>query len=123
MACSNGLQLDARRNADFKTTFTFPAGYNLSGVEPRMQVKRYEGDTGPALVAVTTTPNGYGSVLNVTGNSIVLIIDDGELSTITPEAAPTDPNVLAYDIILLMPDGFEQYFVGGPFVLYPGVTT
>lgn len=123
MSCSGGTTITARRNADLKITYSFPAGYNLAGVTARMQVKLYPGDTGPALVSVSTTPNSYGSVITIVGNSIVLLVDDGELSTITPETPPTNPNVLAYDMILTMPDGFEQYFVGGDFILESGVTT
>lgn len=122
MSCASGLTIEAHRNADLKKTYTFPAGYNLAGVSPKMQVRYSQGDTGSALVEVTTTPNGYGSVFTIVGNSIVLLVDDQEFSTIPRATPPSDPNVLEYDIILTLADGFEQYFVGGPFILYPGVT-
>lgn len=124
MTCCSGVTITTKRNGDLRVTYTFPAGYNLGGVSAiRMQVKRYEGDTNPALISVTMTTNGYGSVITIVGSTIILTVDHTELNSITPEAVPTDPNALAYDIVLTFTDGFDQYFLGGPFILYPTVVS
>lgn len=121
MTCS-GLKIREPRNADLRRTFTPQPGYDFSTFTARMQVRVSEGAAGPPLLDITMSATPNGSVFSVSGTSLVLTITKEDLETL-PVASPiSDPIGFVYDIIITDQTGFDNYFLGGPFIMLEGVT-
>lgn len=112
MSC--GIKLEARRNADFRVTFT-PASRNFtfSGMAPLFSVRLGEGVL--LQIGPSATPNGSNFV--VVGDSVVLTIEQADLALLDSAAPDTSSEALFYDVTLTDQTGFENWIVGGPFIL------
>jgi hypothetical protein len=112
MSC--GIKLEARRNADFRVTFT-PASRNFtfSGMVPLFSVRL--GDVVLLQVGPSATPNGSNFV--VAGDSVVLTIEKADMALLDSAAPDTSSEVLFFDVTLTDGSGFENWLTGGPFIL------
>lgn len=117
-----GVKIQVNRNADFRNTYTPSKGYTLSGMTARMQVREYEGAPDPALLNVSMAATSNGSVFTIVGSSLVLTLERADLETLPVGNPISKPVTLHYDIILTDGTGFENYFVGGQFIVYEGIT-
>lgn len=112
MTC--GIKLEARRNADFRVTFT-PASRNFtfSGMVPLFSVRL--GDVVLLQVGPSATPNGSNFV--EVGDSVVLTIEKADMALLDSAAPDTSSEVLFFDVTLTDGSGFENWLTGGPFIL------
>lgn len=109
MSCC-GVTIQAHRNADLRKTYA-PRGrnYTLSGFTPLMQIR----DGSNVLLTVSLAATANGSVFSIAGDALVLTIKKEDLAALV---VSTDARILAYDIVLSQ-GGFEDWFIGGDFVL------
>lgn len=112
MSC--GIKLEARRNADFRVTFS-PSSrrFTFSGMVPLFTVRL--GDAVLLQVGPSATPNGSNFV--VAGNSVVLTLEKADLAALDSAAPDTSPEVLFFDVVLTDETGFENWLTGGQFIL------
>ncbi len=112
MSC--GIKLEARRNADFRVTFT-PASrkFTFSGMVPLFSVRL--GDVVLLQVGPSATPNGSNFV--VVGDSVVLTIEKADMALLDSAAPDTSSEVLFFDVTLTDGAAFENWLTGGTFIL------
>lgn len=112
MSCC-GVKLEARRNGDLRVTYT-PASrkFTFSGLNPVFTVRR--SDTSLLTVTTSATPNG--SVFQIVGDSMVLTVEKADL-LVLDSGPDTEKELLSYDVVVADQTGFENWLLGGPFVL------
>lgn len=113
MSCT-GVKIQAHRNADHRITYQ-PASRNFSfaAFEPVFTVRR--GETVLLTVTSSATPNG--SVFAVVDDAVVLTLEKADLALLDSATPNTQPENLSYDVILIDNSGFENWTLGGQFIL------
>ncbi len=114
MSCKTDIV--AQRFADLRIVYTFPNAYSFGGWSYDMQIRDSEGGT-----LRLTIPAGASNV-TFSGDQVILKIKAAELQTLPLGSPISEPWVGVYDIHLIDPEGFRNYFVGGDFIVNEGVT-
>ena len=122
------------RNADYAETWVVAEGFDASGVATgpqnltgwaaALQVRQYGlagGDPELELETVTTAVEGIRFV-EPTAGQMEIRITDATLETLPNTGKAGFPRTFKYDLILTDPDGLEQPYAYGDFIVQPGVT-
>ncbi len=113
MSCT-GVKIQAHRNADFRVTYQ-PASrnYSFATFEPVFTVRR----GADALLTVTSSATANGSVFSVVDDAIVLTLEKTDLALLDSASPDTSSENLNYDVVLIDGSGFENWTLGGQFIL------
>lgn len=112
MSC--GVKIEARRNGDLRRTYT-PSSRNFtfSGLNPTLNIRR--ADVTLLSISPTATPNG--SVIQVVGDSFSATIMKEDVALLDSPTPDTEAEALFYDLIATDGTGFENWLLGGPFIV------
>jgi hypothetical protein len=113
MTCS-AEKILARRNSDKRVTYT-PRGrfFSFAAFTPLFTIRR--GTTVLLQVTSAATPNG--SVFANVDDALVLTLEKADMALLDSGSPDTDDEILSYDIVLTDGSGFENWTLGGPFIL------
>lgn len=113
MSCCE-TKLEARRNADARWTIT-PSSrkYSFSGFTPLFTVR--DGDT--VLMQINETPTVNGSSFVVVEDSVSLTLKKADTEILAGLSPDTETKILSYDVTLTDQTGFENWIMGGAFVV------
>lgn len=112
--------LRVNKSQDTEGTFPLPSTYDFTGYTGELQIRATEG-AASALLTVTETPNGNGSVITYSGPNIILLIKAADLATL-PNATDTDePWEGVYQWVNTDPDGLVTQFCAGALIAEKGV--
>lgn len=113
MSCS-GLQIQARRNADLRITYAPNSRkFSFANMSPLLTVRL--GDVVKLSVSGTATVNG--SVFSVVGDAVVLTITKEDIALLDSATPDTEKELLNYDVVFTDQTGFENWILGGQFVV------
>lgn len=112
MSCDNNLI--ARRNADFRVTFS-PASddFTFADLQPELSIRR--DTTQLLLVSGTVTPNGSNFI--IAGDSAVATIKEADLLLLDGTGSDLNSDDLHYDLVMTDATGFRNWVMGGAFIL------
>lgn len=112
MSCDNNLT--ARRNADFRVTFS-PASddFTFADLLPELSIRR--DTTQLLLVSGTVTPNGSNFI--IAGDSAVATIKEADLLLLDGTGSDLNSDDLHYDLVMTDATGFRNWVMGGAFIL------
>lgn len=121
------VELIGRRNADFIEEYSFSEDnvpVDLTGCSARMQLRLYGNAPGSPLIdlaTVSTDVQGVKFVDRVNG-LIQVKINQANLAGLPARVSTDSRSSFAYDLRITWPDGVEDVFMEGAFVLKAGVT-
>jgi len=131
MSDAGKYTINAARNAPWARELTFTDCQQLpidfTGWTGILQVRLYEGAPGTALISLGMADNSSSEGLYFFPGDpghMQIMIAEAALNALPglhePEAGA--PQRFFYDMVLTDPDGFEQRFMEGPFIVQPGVS-
>jgi hypothetical protein len=108
------------------------APIDLTGFDAIMEVRRYPGQAEPALISIGKSTDGGDGIffIDAPGGEIRIQIGqtamtsayDAAIAQDESEEEAGDRATLAYDLLLIHPDGFVEAALEGSFTIDPGVT-
>jgi len=115
--CGN---LRVNKSADTKETFVFPSSYDFTGYSGQFQIRATEA-AASALLSVTTTPTANGSSITFDTNTITLLLDKVDLTTLPNNATDADdPYEAVYQFVVTDPDGLTSELIDGVLIAEKG---
>lgn len=122
------LNLVARRNADFRETYTLSHEVNpidLTSIALEMQIRNHTGELGDPLIGIDSA-GAVGKRIEISEPSAGIFALDISLENLLTLPAP-DPRpgalpYFVYDLRAIYPDGFIEVLVEGYFITSFGVT-
>lgn len=123
---SDDYGLRVSKSADLEVTFPFPAtingvATNFTGYTGTFKVRASE-DSATALLTVTTTATGNGSVLVYSGTNILIRLKRADLATLPEDATDSDnPWVGVFEWVNTDTASLTTRFYSGPIIVERGV--
>lgn len=118
---SEDYGLRVSKSADLEATFAFPSTYDFDGYSGSFKVRASE-DAATALLTVTTTATGNGSVLVYSGSNILIRLKKADLATLPEDGADSDdPWVGVFEWVNTDTASLTTRFLTGPIVAERGV--
>lgn len=108
MSCC-GVTIQAHRNADLRITYKPGRKFSFADFTALMEVR----DGSTVLLSISMAATVNGSVFSNADDALVLTIEKPDLAAL---AVNEDQRLLSYDIVISQ-GGFEDWFLGGDFVL------
>jgi hypothetical protein len=118
---SDDYGLRVAKSSDLEVTFSFASTYDFDGYTGSLQVRESE-DAASALLTVTESATGNGSVLVYSGSNILIRLKAADLATLPENATDSDdPWVGVFEWVNTDTAGLAVRFLDGAITVERGV--
>lgn len=112
--------LRVNKSQDTEETFVLPSTYDFTGYSGELQIRTSAG-AASALLTVTESATGNGSVITFDGSNITLLLKADDLATLPNAPDTDDPWEGVYQWVLTDPDALVTQFCAGSLIAEKGV--